>query len=509
MNLREKFLMKLSDIPHLQKYAGTFVLLALPSLSFSFLHNTMGPGGSYGQFMIYASLAGYFGGTKRGVLFGALFLPLGIYLGHMMNVAEANIILNNTITSVFLISIGGAFGHLSGLKKTLKEALLKAEESSQIKASFLANMNHEIRTPMNAIIGVADLLSETQLSDEQEKYVTIFKKAGENLLSIVDDILDLAKIESGGFLIENNIFNLREQVKDICAQISARVENKGLQFHCVVDRHLMNDFVGDVDRIKQILGHILLNAYKFTEKGEIYLTVTKNNLVNRTGSLLFSIKDTGIGISKEKQRLLFLAFSQVDSGVAKKFGGAGLGLAICKRLVNLMGGEIWVESEEGKGSQFSFTVNCTEATSANNKMTESTHMIDVEQPLEILLVDDSEDNRALVKAYLKNFPHQIVEAENGEQAVQKAREARFDVIFMDIQMPVLDGYAATRLIRIWEKENGKMPVLIIALTAYTQKEDQEKCFIAGCDAHISKPLKKQVLVERLARVSARKKVEAA
>lgn len=571
----------------------------------------------------------------------------------------------------------------------LENARNSALEASKAKTEFLATMSHEIRTPMNSILGMADLLAETPLSDEQKNYVEIFRGAGETLLNLINNILDISKIEAGHLELVNNDFNLVELVEKTTDLVSLRANEKDLELACRILPEVPKYLNGDADRLRQVLVNLLSNAIKFTNEGEVILEVkpanqkiaADNSKKEDNVEILFSVKDTGIGVAKDKLEAIFEEFTQVDSSTTRIYGGTGLGLAISRRLVFLMGGELKVESKPGKGSNFYFKLPfalakdkiqshdkiCPEINlegirvliaddnqtnrlilretlvpkgaviqeAANGKdalqelrkaeeendpyhlllldvmmpemdgfqVVEAVHkeltklsiimlssavetrnqarrkdlQVDAfltkpikrqllletiaafleikhreimqeeasseiektreaaqeeklekeiaEMPektlepapdsthksgaphtlsphpavpsLQILLVEDNIDNQLLVKAFLKKTPHLLELAENGQEALDKAKKHHYDLALMDIQMPVMDGYTATKKIRKWERENNKFHLPIIALTAYALEDEIKKALDAGCDAHISKPVKKAALLEAI------------
>jgi CheY-like chemotaxis protein len=531
----------------------------------------------------------------------------------------------------------------------LREAKESAEAANRAKSEFLANMSHEIRTPMNSILGMADLLAETALSPAQCDYLDTIRRAGSALLILINDILDLSKVEAGQFTLEAVPFNIHELLSTSVDLFRQRAQDKGIKIGYQIGADVPATLVGDPHRVRQILINLLGNAVKFTDPGEIEVQVNSENTTADSliapGSsamtaadcvLRLSVRDTGIGIPADKHEVIFESFAQADSSTTRKYGGSGLGLAIAKRLANLMGGTMGIESRVNHGSTFFFTarfalqvqktmgddtlraivqglrvavldedasnssvirtclaecgVAVTELTAVETVVEEMTriqrgdrpfdvvflsarvagaggfqiaeslsavmqrpgqiimllpangrsgditrchdlglggylfkpvqhkdllHIVrsvlektslrkvpsgdsaepsDLQPPLRILLAEDSLDNRTLILAYLKRTPHVIEVAENGALAFEKCQTQSFDLVLMDVQMPVMDGYTATKAIREWERTRGCPPLPIIALTAHARQEDVETSKAAGCTAHLTKPIKKTTLL---------------
>ena len=527
-------------------------------------------------------------------------------------------------------------------EKKLRQARDVAIKASHSKSDFLTSTSHEIRTPLNAIIGMADLLSETPLNAEQQEYVRVTGTAGDTLLNLINDILDLSKIESGHIELESIDFDLRELIEDTAEVFGVRCRERGLELNCHIAPDVPTALIGDPHHLRQVITNLVSNAIKFTEKGEVLLSVENDPEADKAGCILFRVSDMGIGMPPEKLESIFDRFTQATSSITRKYGGTGLGLAISRRLVELMKGRMWVESEVGKGSTFYFTgrfgiqnmpssprgkslaqmkglktlivddnptnrmilaemisgwgAAATQVEDGYQALTEidrarreedpyklvlldrrmpgidgfevarrikedlgisdmtilmitadnlrggiakrqelgisrylgkplkrsellqaitstmglmnaavgeqptqqePAEVQDDHKPLSILLVEDSEDNQLLIQSYLKNTEHKVHMAENGEVAVGMFASGDYDIVLMDMQMPVMDGYDATGEIRKWESEYGKEPTPIIALTANALKEDTRRSLDAGCTGHITKPIKKAALMEAI------------
>lgn len=517
-------------------------------------------------------------------------------------------------------------------EKALIETRELALAGTKAKTEFLANMSHEIRTPMNAIMGMAELLTETPLNEEQKKYVTIFRQAGESLLNIINDILDLSKIEAGHFELDSISFDLNSLIKKSVDIMALKAHQKQLELIVDVDDHLHHHLIGDPNRLRQVLLNLLGNAIKFTKRGEVLLRIsgrTQNNQQN----LKIEIQDTGIGMTEEQLQKLFRRFEQADNSITREFGGTGLGLSIVKKLVDLMGGKVQVTSSAGIGTRFtidislpiddskiddSFKINLqgksvlviddtktnrfilkkilesqgafvheaedgesgldlvrskvrqgkpydlilldcrmpgidgfavaaeiqknsalsgsilmmlasdnrpgdiaraktldlksflikpilkedllliisralNESVEIQSAPAEVKESVD-EKPLKILLVDDNFENRLVIKSFLKNYPWKIEEAKNGVEALNFFKQGSFDIVLMDMQMPIMDGYTATRELRKYEEEEKLKPTPVLALTAFAMKEEIEKSLDAGCHHHVSKPVSKDGII---------------
>lgn len=383
----------------------------------------------------------------------------------------------------------------------LAEQTRRAEEANSAKSDFLAVMSHEIRTPMNLILGMADLLWETKLDEDQLQYVEVFRRAGGNLLTLIDKILDLSKIEGGHLELEHIEFDLKDVVRSAVELMSAKARGKGLSLIARVAPGVESALMGDPARLLQILINLLGNAVKFTGEGEVMLTVESSG-VDRPGSVEFSISDTGIGIPLEKIDAIFDDFTQVDASITRSYGGTGLGLAISKRLVEQMGGEIGVvSSPEGSTFHFNLSLDVAPKRAREKPALPGPAVLPVsagpERSLTILIAEDSADNRLLLRAYMKGTPHRLTFAEDGLQALRAFETGPFDLVLMDIQMPSMDGLTAARAIRRLESEKGLEPTPIVSLSANARLEDVDRSHAAGCNAHLSKPISKSRLLSAI------------
>ena len=390
------------------------------------------------------------------------------------------------------------------VERELQHAKAAAESASRTKSDFLASMSHEIRTPMNAIMGIADLLAKTSLTPEQDKYVQIFRRSGDNLLNLINDILDLSKVEASQLDLEKTGFSLSDHLEKVIEMVAPRAQEKNLSLDCEIEPSVSNDLVGDPTRLRQVLLNLLGNAIKFTETGNVSLKVELDGDSSVPTALRFTVTDTGIGITEDKLAAIFERFTQADSSTTRRFGGSGLGLTISKRLVELMGGRVWVASDVDKGSTFGFAVPFEIWTGADSPANApiGTDTDAPQRALRILMAEDSPDNCTIALAYLEDTPHQVDVAETGLIACEMFKAGHYDLVLMDRQMPVMDGLTATRALRAWEKSNGRTPTPIIALTASALKGDRETCLAAGCTAYLTKPIKQDVLLQAIRDFSA-------
>lgn len=381
--------------------------------------------------------------------------------------------------------------------RTAKQA---AEIANIARSNFLASMSHEIRTPMNAILGMADILKETSLSEDQAKYVDVFRDAGENLLEILSDILDLSKIEAGQMELENTWFSLSETIDKTCSVVDAKANEKQVELSCAISPGIPDRLLGDAQRLRQVLVNLLGNGVKFTDEGSVRLSAELTENDSSGVTLQFSVSDTGIGVPGDKLATIFNAFTQADSSTTRQFGGTGLGLAITRELVTMMGGRIWAESTPGKGSTFHFTARFAVSADSTPRVPNLTPQESEEEEerlpeARILMMEDSKYNAFVIQTYLQDSPCSLIIKENGQEGLEAFKGGEWDIILMDIQMPVMDGYETTRAIRQLEQDQGLSPIPIVAMTAYALDEDAVRCLEAGADRHLPKPVKRSALFE--------------
>jgi signal transduction histidine kinase/DNA-binding response OmpR family regulator len=446
-----------------------------------------------------------------------LFFLLSLVVGWLrLRGEQAGILSPQAATAIFSILLAGLFcialawtlvsvSRLERSRDEARVALLEAKEvaesHSRAKSDFLANMSHEIRTPMNGIIGMAELTLATGLSGVQREYLEMVQSSARSLLSLINDILDFSKIEAGHLRLEAIDFRLRDCVCKTLDTLGVRARAKGLELVVRIDPQIPEKLVGDAARLRQIITNLVDNAIKFTARGEIAVEINCERRDAADMSLQFSVRDTGTGIPKDKQKLIFEAFVQADGSTTRQYGGTGLGLGICRKLVEQMHGKIWVESTPGKGSVFRFTAvfpsskTAASLYEATNAMPEAVAAgKPASRALRILIAEDNPVNQTVAVAMLQKQGHTLMLAENGREAVRFYYRERPDLILMDVQMPELDGFGATREIRAAEEASGHHTP-IIAMTAYAMSGDSERCLLAGMDTYLSKPLTQELLLK--------------
>lgn len=387
----------------------------------------------------------------------------------------------------------------------LRRAKEAAEETAQAKGLFLATMSHELRTPMNGVLGCAELLEETALAKEQRDLVQRMARSARSLLGLVNDLLDFSKIEAGKMLLESVSVNLQVLVEDVVALVAGLARQKNLAINVAVDPNLSRDVWGDPTRLRQILFNLLGNAIKFTDSGTVTVTVMPRWISHQPGGEIiveWRVTDTGIGMTPDQLSRLFQAYAQAEESTARRFGGTGLGLMIVRQLVEMMGGTITVESVSGQGTTFIYTTVLAQPSEAgpgqDNEERPRSGSFQTHRPLKILVVDDNEINQVVAAKFLEKLGCEVDSASSGIDALSAVEQASYDVVFMDCEMPHMDGLEATRQIR--QREGGNLHIPIIALTGHASAEESHRCQAAGMDAVITKPVTRAILETTLERL---------
>lgn len=426
-----------------------------------------------------------------------LYLPEDDYLAEIKEDHRLSL-----LTAALAILLSGLSGWIVARK--LNAAKEEAIAANHAKSQFLAVMSHEIRTPMNVILGTTDLLKDSNPREVQKKYIKLLDNAGEGLLSLINDILDMSKVEAGLLDLESIEFNPTKIMRQCCTVFEHSASQKGIELACRIDGKLPDLVKGDPVRIKQILLNLIGNAIKFTGSGGVYVQAGYTDHANNTVKLKFEIQDTGPGIPKDRQSAIFEHFTQADNSIPRQYQGTGLGLSISKKLCELMNGNITVSSSPGNGSTFTFIIILQKVQSSSATGTSIQELPENRTiPRKVLLIEDNKSNRLLFKHFISDSPHTMKCAVNGEEGIEMYKEFQPDIIFMDIEMPIMDGYKATEEIRDWERIIGLPPVPIIALSAHAIKGTAEAAREAGCSSYMTKPITKLQFLERIERESSK------